>query len=67
MAIDMKTDVVDGKETQPDCPEYDSFEAFKAFCATLPPADDWLINLTDEEMNDFIAEGHWRKYESLSR
>lgn len=37
----------------------DPWEAFVAFCDAAPPADDWFINLTDEQMGDMIAS----KYE----
>lgn len=35
--------------------ECDPFEAFVEFCDSLGPCDDWLINMTDEQMNDMIA------------
>ena len=35
--------------------EYDPFEAFVTFCDSLEPAGDWLVNLTDEQMNDMMA------------
>ena len=30
---------------------------FMAFVRSAPPAPDWVVNLTDAEMNDMIAEG----------
>ena len=42
--------------------DYDPFEAFIAFCDSLPPADPFLVNMTDEQMRDLITEMLEEKY-----
>ena len=38
------------------------FQEFMEFVHSAPPAPEWLVNLTDSEMNEMIAEDQMRKW-----